>query len=214
MYVPIWLPGTKYSDKIDIKEIEADIRTVYKEVSELPDNTEVNQKSKNSYMDKLLPNGKTVRQLAKAMAKEGIVSGVATGMVYMANGEDFVDGFVNGTVSGVLSSGVSGVSNKYRYLIAGEVLGESVEFIMNSYVHENIIPQEEKINELTKNTAFIMFRCVSKSGIRAIITEADKEMSIARQFMEYDEKLGANLELFWGQLIDILTSLEEDESGE
>ncbi len=205
-------------DDMDIKDIKADIETVYKTVSELPEEIVGRTQTKNSYMDKVLPSGKTVRQLAKTMAKEGIVSGVATGLVYAANGEDFVDGFVNGTVSGVLSSGVSEsalfMKNEYGLLVAGEILGESIEYLMHAYTNESDETQEEVIKGLAVNAVNTLIRCVPKAEIRAIINDANKENSIARQFMEYDNEFGENLELFWNQLIDILTSLEEDESGE
>ena len=206
--------NVKYIKDADVEKIEADIREVYKEVSELPENTVVNQKGKNGYMDKVLPSGKTVRHLAKTMAKEGIDSGVATGLVYAANGDDFVDGFVNGTVSGVLSSGVSGITDGYGLLVAGEILGESIEYLMHAYTNESDETNEELATGLAKNAVYALIRCVPKSGIHAIIYEADKENSIARQCMEYDDGFGGNLELFWSQIIDVLTSLEEDESGE
>lgn len=143
---------TAKNKETEPERVEKRIEEMYNEVKEIPDE-EMNAKpSKYSYMDKTLPSGKTLKQLAKAVAKEGIVSGVVTGLVYAANGDDFKDGFVNGMVSGTLSGGISGTFDNYIMMAVGEIAGEAVGYLTESYISDSKdTTNKERIYKVAEN---------------------------------------------------------------
>lgn len=84
-------------------------------------------------------------------------------------------------------------------------LGEAAGSLTETYISNNQdLSRQEVMDILVENTALALIKSIPKSGIKYAIKLADAEKSVTKQLMDYEDEFGEYLEMFWGQLVDIM----------
>ena len=141
------------------------------------------------------------------------VSGITTGAVYKYKGERFAAGFVNGFTScavtelgaaiGMLTQTSIGAT---AWMTIGSVVGGAI-----GSVAEDVIFHPEKnsssiAKSAAKSAASGIVSGVSSAYWKYAIDIANQAGSAAKTLMKYDENFGKAIQIFFDELVTILTS--------
>lgn len=143
--------------------------------------------------------------VATAIVAAGVVDGVSTGFVYKFSGKRFGAGFINGFVEG-LSTGVG----TYIGGVPGAVIGNTLGSALGSMSEDLIYNKDKSVEEIAKSAAqsaaWGLVCGLTSAYLDDAIKIANEASSAAQTLMQYDEKFGKALKIFFEQLVNILSS--------
>lgn len=160
------------------------------------------------YADKFLDIVKNPKVI-EATGKLGqcLYDGMLTGRVYESDGKSYSEGFKNGFTSSLISTGIESLNKDSPALtIIGNTVGSAIVTIIEGL--ENGDDIEKIAKSSAKSAAEGLIAGTGSAYINSAIALSNEAASAAKTLIDYDEKFGKCLELFFNSLITILSSKE------
>ena len=142
-----------------------------------------------------------------------VVDGLITGGVYKWNGKAFGAGFINGFVSclgteiGVAVGTATGTpTGVYVGTIIGNCIGSAAGTLVEDLTYNKNKSTEEMAKSAAQSAATGIIAGVGSAYFKYAIDLANEAGSAAKTLMQYDERFGKALQIFFDELATILGS--------
>ena len=142
-----------------------------------------------------------------------VVDGLITGGIYKWNGKAFGAGFINGFISclgaeiGVAVGAATGTpAGVYAGTIIGNCIGSAAGSLAEDLTYNKNKSAEEMAKSAAKSAATGIIAGVGSSYFKYAIDIANEAGSATKTLMQYDERFGKALQVFFDELATILSA--------